>query len=51
MRCKGVFKIANEDVALVPISVRPRDGYHNKYKLTANTAFWYNIPWAIPGFA
>lgn len=48
---KGVFKIANEDVALVPIFwPASAMAISNKYKLTGYTAFWYNIPWAIRGF-
>ena len=48
---KGVFKIANEDVALVPIFwPASAMAINNKYKLTGYTAFWYNIPWAIRGF-
>jgi peptide/nickel transport system substrate-binding protein len=46
-----VFKIAAEDVALVPIFwPSSAMAISNKYKLTGYTAFWYNIPWAIRGF-
>ncbi len=48
---KQVFKIANEEVALVPIFwPASAMAISNKYKLTGYTAFWYNIPWAIRGF-
>lgn len=48
---KEVFKIANEDVALVPIFwPASAMAINNKYKLTGYSAFWYNIPWAIRGF-
>lgn len=48
---KQVFKIANEEVAVVPI-FWPASAMatSNKYKLTGYNAFWYNIPWAIRGF-
>ena len=46
-----VFKIANEDAALVPIFwPASAMAISNKYKLTGYSAFWYNIPWAIRGF-
>ncbi|TJW28768.1 MAG: ABC transporter substrate-binding protein, partial [Mesorhizobium sp.] len=39
---KGVFKIANEDVAIVPIFwPASAMAINNKYKLTGYTAFWY----------
>ncbi|MBB6411914.1 ABC transporter substrate-binding protein [Mesorhizobium sangaii] len=48
---KGVFKIANEDVSLVPIFwPASAMAINNKYRLTGYTAFWYSIPWAIRGF-
>ncbi|MGH6880628.1 MAG: ABC transporter substrate-binding protein, partial [Hypericibacter sp.] len=48
---KQVFKIANEDVALVPVFwPASAMAINKKYKLTGYTAFWYNIPWAIRGF-
>jgi peptide/nickel transport system substrate-binding protein len=48
---KGVFKIANEEVAVVPIFwPASAMAINNEYKLTGYTAFWYNIPWAIRGF-
>jgi peptide/nickel transport system substrate-binding protein len=46
-----VFKLAADDVALVPIFwPASAMAISNKYKLTGYTAFWYNIPWAIRGF-
>ena len=46
-----VFRIANDDVAVVPIFwPSSAMAINNKYKLTGYTAFWYNIPWAIRGF-
>ena len=48
---KQVFKIANDDVAVVPIFwPASAMAISNKYKLTGYSAFWYNIPWAIRGF-
>ncbi|WEX89664.1 ABC transporter substrate-binding protein [Sinorhizobium garamanticum] len=48
---KKVFKIANEEVAVVPIFwPASAMAINNKYKLTGYTAFWYNIPWAMRGF-
>ena len=48
---KSVFKIVNEDAALVPIFwPASAMAISNKYKLTGYSAFWYNIPWAIRGF-
>lgn len=48
---KKVFKIVNEDAALVPIFwPASAMAISNKYKLTGYNAFWYNIPWAIRGF-
>jgi peptide/nickel transport system substrate-binding protein len=48
---KDVFRIANEDVALVPIFWPDSAmAISNKYKLTGYNAFWYNVPWAIRGF-
>jgi peptide/nickel transport system substrate-binding protein len=48
---KEVFKIANEDVALVPIFwPASAMAISNEYQLTGYNAFWYNIPWAIRGF-
>jgi peptide/nickel transport system substrate-binding protein len=48
---KTVFKLANEDVALVPVFwPASAMAISSKYKLTGYTAFWYNIPWAIRGF-
>ena len=48
---KTVFKIVNEDAALVPIFwPASAMAISNKYKLTGYSAFWYNIPWAIRGF-
>jgi peptide/nickel transport system substrate-binding protein len=48
---KTVFKIVNEDAALVPIFwPASAMAISNKYKLTGYNAFWYNIPWAIRGF-
>ena len=48
---KSVFKIANEDAAVVPIFwPASAMAISNKYKLTGYSAFWYNIPWAIRGF-
>jgi peptide/nickel transport system substrate-binding protein len=48
---KTVFKIVNEDAALVPIFwPASAMAINNKYKLTGYNAFWYNIPWAIRGF-
>ncbi|MFK3967937.1 ABC transporter substrate-binding protein [Ensifer adhaerens] len=48
---KEVFKIANEEVAIVPI-LWPASAMaiNKKYKFTGYTAFWYNIPWAMRGF-
>ena len=46
-----VFKIANDDVVLVPIFwPSSAMAINKKYKLTGYTAFWYNVPWAIRGF-
>jgi peptide/nickel transport system substrate-binding protein len=46
-----VFKIVNEDAALVPIFwPASAMAISSKYKLTGYNAFWYNIPWAIRGF-
>jgi hypothetical protein len=46
-----VFKIANDDVVLVPIFwPSSAMAINRKYKLTGYTAFWYNVPWAIRGF-
>ena len=46
-----VFRIANDDVAVVPIFwPSSAMAINKKYKLTGYTAFWYNIPWAIRGF-
>jgi peptide/nickel transport system substrate-binding protein len=48
---KSAFKIANEQVALIPVFwPASAMAISNKYKLTGYTAFWYNIPWAIRGF-
>jgi peptide/nickel transport system substrate-binding protein len=48
---KQVFKIANEDAALVPIFwPASAMAISNKYELTGYNAFWYNVPWAIRGF-
>lgn len=48
---KTVFKIVNEDAALVPIFwPASAMAISNKYQLTGYSAFWYNIPWAIRGF-
>jgi peptide/nickel transport system substrate-binding protein len=48
---KEVFKIANEEVAVVPIFwPASAMAINNKYKMTGYNAFWYNIPWAIRGF-
>ncbi|HEY4163088.1 MAG TPA: ABC transporter substrate-binding protein [Dongiaceae bacterium] len=48
---KQAFKIANDEVALVPVFwPASAMAISNKYKLTGYTAFWYNIPWAIRGF-
>jgi peptide/nickel transport system substrate-binding protein len=48
---KSVFKIANEDAALVPIFwPASAMAISSKYQLTGYSAFWYNIPWAIRGF-
>ena len=48
---KTLFKIVNEDAALVPIFwPASAMAINNKYKLTGYNAFWYNIPWAIRGF-
>jgi len=45
---KEVFKIANEDVALVSIFWPDSAmAINNKYKLTGYTAFWYSVPWAL----
>ena len=45
---KNVFRIANEDVALVPIFwPHSAMAINNKYKLTGYTAFWYSVPWAL----
>lgn len=48
---KEVFKIANNEVAVVPI-LWPASAMaiKRKYKLSGYTAFWYNIPWAMRGF-
>ena len=49
---KNVFKIAHEDVALVPIFWPDLAmAINNKYKLTGYNAFWYSVPWAIRGFS
>jgi peptide/nickel transport system substrate-binding protein len=46
-----VFKIANDDVAVVPIFwPASAMAINNKLQLKGYTAFWYNIPWAIRGF-
>lgn len=48
---KKVFRIANEDVALVPIFwPTSAMAINSEYKLTGYNAFWYNVPWAIRGF-
>ncbi|WP_324764975.1 ABC transporter substrate-binding protein (plasmid) [Sinorhizobium meliloti] len=48
---KKVFKIANEEVAVVPIFwPATAMAINKKYKLTGYTAFWYSIPWALRGF-
>lgn len=48
---RTVFKIAGDEVALVPIFwPSSAMAINKKYKLTGYTAFWYNIPWAIRGF-
>jgi peptide/nickel transport system substrate-binding protein len=48
---KSVFKIVNENAALVPIFwPASAMAISNKYELTGYSAFWYNIPWAIRGF-
>lgn len=46
-----VFKIAADDVAIVPIFWPSYAmAISNKLELKGYTAFWYNIPWAIRGF-
>lgn len=48
---EGVFKIANDDVAVVPIFwPSSAMAMNSKYKFTGYTAFWYNVPWALRGF-
>jgi peptide/nickel transport system substrate-binding protein len=48
---EAVFKIANEDVVLVPVFwPYSAMAISSKYKLTGYNAFWYNVPWAIRGF-
>lgn len=48
---KQVFKIANEDAAVVPIFwPASAMAISNKYKLTGYNALYYNIPWAMRGF-
>ncbi|TIX60315.1 MAG: ABC transporter substrate-binding protein [Mesorhizobium sp.] len=48
---KQVFKIANEDAAVVPIFwPGSAMAIRNKYKFTGYNALWYNIPWAMRGF-
>ncbi|MEI2685146.1 MAG: hypothetical protein V9G14_01825 [Cypionkella sp.] len=48
---KEVFKIANDEVAVIPVFwPASAMALSNKYKLTGYNAFWYNIPWAIRGF-
>ncbi|MER9702594.1 ABC transporter substrate-binding protein [Mesorhizobium sp. M0146] len=48
---KQVFKIANEDAAVVPIFWKASAmAIRNKYKFTGYNALWYNIPWAMRGF-
>ncbi|MER8678217.1 ABC transporter substrate-binding protein [Mesorhizobium sp. M0162] len=48
---KQVFRIANEDAAVVPIFWPDSAmAISNKYKLTGYNALYYNIPWALRGF-
>jgi peptide/nickel transport system substrate-binding protein len=45
---KRVFKIAEEDVALVPIFWPDSAmAINKKYRLTGYNAFWYSVPWAL----
>jgi peptide/nickel transport system substrate-binding protein len=46
-----VFRIANDDVAVVPVFwPLSAMALNSKYKLTGYSALWYAIPWAIRGF-
>jgi peptide/nickel transport system substrate-binding protein len=48
---KKVFRIANEQVALVPVFwPESAMAIRNAYRLASFNAFWYNVPWAIRGF-
>ena len=48
---KTVFRIANEQVALVPVFwPASAMAIGNAYRLTGYGPFWYNVPWAIRGF-
>lgn len=48
---KKVFKIANEDVAMVHIFWPDTAmALNSDYHLNGFNAFWYNVPWAIRGF-
>ena len=48
---KTVFRIANEEVAVVPIfSPHSAMAISSAYRLNGYGALWYNVPWAIRGF-
>ncbi|ESY88188.1 ABC transporter substrate-binding protein [Mesorhizobium sp. LNHC209A00] len=48
---KQVFRIANQDAAVVPIFWPDSAmAISNKYKLTGYNALYYNTPWAMRGF-
>jgi peptide/nickel transport system substrate-binding protein len=48
---KDVFKVADDDVAVVPIFWPDTAmAISSKYNFSGYTAFWYSVPWAIRGF-
>jgi peptide/nickel transport system substrate-binding protein len=48
---KQIFKITNDDVALVPIFwPATAMAINTKYKFTGFNAFWSNTPWVLRGF-
>jgi peptide/nickel transport system substrate-binding protein len=48
---KQIFKITNDDVALVPIFwPATAMALSTKYKFTGFNAFWSNTPWVLRGF-
>ena len=48
---KEMFRIANEDVAVIPLFT-PYNAMalRNEYVMPGYNAFWYNIPWAMRDF-